>query len=34
VVRPVTPQEIQAITLSAQHYVQNAKRYRQHLERA
>ena len=34
VVRPVTPQEIQMITQSARHYVDNAKRYRQHLKRA
>jgi len=34
VVRPVTPQEIQMITQSARHYVENAQRYRQHLKRA
>jgi carbonic anhydrase/acetyltransferase-like protein (isoleucine patch superfamily) len=34
VVRPVTPQEIHMITRSAQHYVDNARRYRQHLKRA
>ena len=31
VVRPVTPQEIQAITASAAHYVANARRYREQL---
>ena len=34
VVRPVTPQEIQMVAESARHYVENAKRYRQHLKRA
>ncbi len=34
VVRPVTPQEIQMITQSARHYVDNARRYRQHLRPA
>jgi carbonic anhydrase/acetyltransferase-like protein (isoleucine patch superfamily) len=34
VVRPLTPPEVQMITLSAQHYVENARRYRQHLKRA
>lgn len=33
VVRPVTPQEIQVITLQAAHYVENAARYRKHLKR-
>ncbi|MGH8481625.1 MAG: gamma carbonic anhydrase family protein [Nevskiaceae bacterium] len=32
VVRPVTPQEAAALTVHAHHYVQNAKRYRQHLK--
>ena len=32
VVRPVTPQEIQAITASAAHYVENARRYREQLK--
>lgn len=31
VVRELTPQEIQIITLSAQHYVDNARRYRSQL---
>ena len=31
VVRPVTPQEIQMIAHSSAHYVENAKRYRNHL---
>ena len=31
VVRPVTPQEIQMITVSSAHYVDNARRYRKHL---
>jgi len=31
VVRPVTPQEIQMIAHSSAHYVENARRYRQHL---
>ena len=31
VVRPVTPQEIQMITASSAHYVENAKRYLKHL---
>lgn len=34
VVRPVTPQEAAALTVHAQHYVQNAKRYRQALKPA
>ncbi len=34
VVRPVTPQEIQMITSSARHYVENARRYRKHLKPA
>jgi carbonic anhydrase/acetyltransferase-like protein (isoleucine patch superfamily) len=34
VVRPVTPQEIQMISQSARHYVENAQRYRRHLKRA
>jgi carbonic anhydrase/acetyltransferase-like protein (isoleucine patch superfamily) len=34
VVRPLTPPEVKMITLSAQHYVENARRYRQHLKRA
>ena len=34
VVRPVTPQEITMMTVHAQHYVENAKRYRQHLRNA
>jgi carbonic anhydrase/acetyltransferase-like protein (isoleucine patch superfamily) len=33
VVRELKPQEIQMITLSAQHYVQNAKRFRESLKR-
>ena len=33
VVRAVTPQEIQMLTLQAAHYVENAKRYRKHLQR-
>jgi carbonic anhydrase/acetyltransferase-like protein (isoleucine patch superfamily) len=33
VVRPLTPPEIQMLALSAQHYVQNAKRYRTELVR-
>ncbi|MGQ0586180.1 MAG: gamma carbonic anhydrase family protein [Gammaproteobacteria bacterium] len=32
VVRPLTPQEIAALTVHAQHYVQNAARYRRHLK--
>ena len=34
VVRPVTPQEIQMIAHSSAHYVENARRYRQHLKPA
>jgi carbonic anhydrase/acetyltransferase-like protein (isoleucine patch superfamily) len=34
VVRQVTPQEIEVLTLQAQHYVENARRYRQQLRRA
>ena len=34
VVRPLTPPEVRMITLSAQHYVENAKRYRQQLRPA
>jgi carbonic anhydrase/acetyltransferase-like protein (isoleucine patch superfamily) len=34
VVRPLTPPEVQMITLSARHYVENARRYRQHLKPA
>jgi len=34
IIRPVTPQEIAGLTVHAQHYVQNARRYRQHLKPA
>jgi carbonic anhydrase/acetyltransferase-like protein (isoleucine patch superfamily) len=34
VVRQVTPQEIQMLTLQAGHYVENAKRYREKLRRS
>jgi len=34
VVRPLTPQEIQMIPALAQHYVENARRYREHLRKA
>jgi carbonic anhydrase/acetyltransferase-like protein (isoleucine patch superfamily) len=33
IVRQVTPQEAQMLTLQAAHYVENARRYRQHLKR-
>lgn len=33
VVRQTTPQEIAMLTIQAQHYVENARRYRQHLKR-
>lgn len=34
VIRPVTPQEIQLIALSAKHYVENARRFRERLKPA
>ena len=34
IVRPVTPDEIVMLKEQAQHYVENARRYRQHLRRA
>jgi len=34
VVRQVTPQETVMLTMQAAHYVENARRYRQHLKRA
>jgi carbonic anhydrase/acetyltransferase-like protein (isoleucine patch superfamily) len=34
VVRPVTADEAKMLTLQAAHYVENARRYRQHLKRA
>lgn len=33
IVRQTTPQEIAMLTIQAQHYVENARRYRQHLKR-
>ena len=33
IVRQVTPQEAQMLTLQAAHYVENARRYRQQLRR-
>jgi carbonic anhydrase/acetyltransferase-like protein (isoleucine patch superfamily) len=34
IVRPVTPQEMQMLTLQAAHYVENARRYRKGLGKA
>lgn len=34
IVRQVTPEEIEMLTAQAAHYVENARRYRQHLRRA
>ena len=34
VVRPVTDQEVKMLTLQAQHYVENARRYREKLRRS
>jgi carbonic anhydrase/acetyltransferase-like protein (isoleucine patch superfamily) len=33
VVRPLTPEQIEGLKASAQHYVENARRYRDHLQR-